>query len=420
MAMANAVAVSPKRGAPLGLDRIVMGGAVVALIVLVVLPVGSLFIGSFRGENGLSFDNFREALSGRLYVQALDQFADPRLMDRRHQRPDRRAARLGGRAHQRAGQGPDPDHGQPRLYLAALPHGDRLRQSVRPQRRPHQQIPARRARPAVPHLQHLLHEGPRAGHGAAHVSVRVPARGERAAIGRRVVRGSRANPRRQQMAHGADDYRAAGDAGDPVGRAARLRQFDRAVRIAGDHRPARPHRDAADAHLRLVRLSAGIRPRLRALARLRADHGRRAVPAAKLPRPALLRHARRQGLAPAACRSRARALGAVRLRRRGLRRRDRAALLGAARGVAEQVVGARILEEPDAAQLPFHPVRIRRDAARDPQQPRAGDARRPHRRLSRRHHRLDRSAHHAARAASARLRGAHSARAARHRHGGRA
>jgi iron(III) transport system permease protein len=67
----GAVAVPLRRNAPIGLERIVMGGAVAALIVLVVLPVGSLFIGSFQGESGLSLANFREALSGRLYVQAL-------------------------------------------------------------------------------------------------------------------------------------------------------------------------------------------------------------------------------------------------------------------------------------------------------------------------------------------------------------
>ena len=61
-------------------------------------------------------------------------------------------------------------------------------------------------------------------------------------------------------------HRAAGGAGDPVGHAARLRQRHRAVRLAGDHRPARPDRDAADPHLRAVRLSAGVRARLRAVA----------------------------------------------------------------------------------------------------------------------------------------------------------
>jgi iron(III) transport system permease protein len=56
----------------IGLDHVVMVGAVVCLVVLVVLPVGSLVLGSLKGESGLSFENFREALTGRLYVQALE------------------------------------------------------------------------------------------------------------------------------------------------------------------------------------------------------------------------------------------------------------------------------------------------------------------------------------------------------------
>lgn len=55
----------------IGLDHVVMAGAILCLVVLVVLPVGSLLWGSFKGEAGLSFENFREALTGRLYVQAL-------------------------------------------------------------------------------------------------------------------------------------------------------------------------------------------------------------------------------------------------------------------------------------------------------------------------------------------------------------
>jgi ABC-type Fe3+ transport system permease subunit len=55
----------------IGLDHVVMAAAVACLIVLVVLPVGSLILGSFKGEAGVTFDNFREALTGRLYVQAL-------------------------------------------------------------------------------------------------------------------------------------------------------------------------------------------------------------------------------------------------------------------------------------------------------------------------------------------------------------
>ena len=48
-----------------------MGAAVIALLVLVVLPLVFLLAGSFRGEEGLSLEHFNEAVSGRLYVQAL-------------------------------------------------------------------------------------------------------------------------------------------------------------------------------------------------------------------------------------------------------------------------------------------------------------------------------------------------------------
>jgi iron(III) transport system permease protein len=55
----------------LRLEHFVMGGAILSLIILVVLPLGSLLLGSVRGEHGLSLEHFSEVLSGRLYVQAL-------------------------------------------------------------------------------------------------------------------------------------------------------------------------------------------------------------------------------------------------------------------------------------------------------------------------------------------------------------
>src|SRR6476661_7878702 len=55
----------------LRLEHFVMGGAVVCLIVLVVLPLLSLLWGSVRGEGGLSLQHFEEVLSGRLYLTAL-------------------------------------------------------------------------------------------------------------------------------------------------------------------------------------------------------------------------------------------------------------------------------------------------------------------------------------------------------------
>src|SRR5262249_46053514 len=61
----------PRRRSRLRLEHFVMGGAILSLIVLVVLPLLSLLLGSVQGESGLSFQHFEEVLSGRLYVQAL-------------------------------------------------------------------------------------------------------------------------------------------------------------------------------------------------------------------------------------------------------------------------------------------------------------------------------------------------------------
>src|ERR1700710_1197446 len=54
----------------LPLEHLVMGGAVAALVILVVLPLMSLLFGSLRGEDGLSLEHFAEVLTGRLYVTA--------------------------------------------------------------------------------------------------------------------------------------------------------------------------------------------------------------------------------------------------------------------------------------------------------------------------------------------------------------
>jgi iron(III) transport system permease protein len=58
------------RGRP-RLETWVMAAAVAALAILVVLPLLFLLAGSFRGEEGLSLEHFTEALTGRLYLQAL-------------------------------------------------------------------------------------------------------------------------------------------------------------------------------------------------------------------------------------------------------------------------------------------------------------------------------------------------------------
>jgi iron(III) transport system permease protein len=55
----------------LRIEHVVMGGAIVCLIVLVVLPLVSLLIGSLRGETGIGLGNYGEVVTGRLYVSAL-------------------------------------------------------------------------------------------------------------------------------------------------------------------------------------------------------------------------------------------------------------------------------------------------------------------------------------------------------------
>lgn len=52
-------------------DRIAMALALLAILILVVFPIFSLLLGSMRADGGISIENFREALSGRLYVQAI-------------------------------------------------------------------------------------------------------------------------------------------------------------------------------------------------------------------------------------------------------------------------------------------------------------------------------------------------------------
>ena len=87
------------------------------------------------------------------------------------------------------------------------------------------------------------------------------------------------------------------------------------------------------------------------------------------------------------------ALGGARVRGAHLHRRDPVALFDLDRSVVLEVLGTGFLEGPDARELQVHPVRVQRHPARDPEQPRPGDRRRHDRGAARRHHRLDRSAH---------------------------
>ncbi len=54
------------------LEHLVMGGAMLALVVLVVLPLVSLVWGSVRNADGFTLDHFQRAFTNRLYYQALE------------------------------------------------------------------------------------------------------------------------------------------------------------------------------------------------------------------------------------------------------------------------------------------------------------------------------------------------------------
>src|SRR2546430_4229459 len=68
----RAVPLQKRPTRQLRLEHVVMGGAIAALIVLIVLPLVFLLIGSLKGEEGLSLGHFGEVVSGRLYVNALE------------------------------------------------------------------------------------------------------------------------------------------------------------------------------------------------------------------------------------------------------------------------------------------------------------------------------------------------------------
>ncbi len=71
-AAARAEAREGSPGAPrLRLEHVVTGGATVALVVLIVLPLLSLLWGSIAGEDALTASYFVRAVSNRLYLQAL-------------------------------------------------------------------------------------------------------------------------------------------------------------------------------------------------------------------------------------------------------------------------------------------------------------------------------------------------------------
>lgn len=74
-ARAIAAGARPRAGMPgarrIGFEQVVMGAAIVALIILIVLPLASLLLGSVTSKEGITVGNFTEALTGKLYTRAL-------------------------------------------------------------------------------------------------------------------------------------------------------------------------------------------------------------------------------------------------------------------------------------------------------------------------------------------------------------
>ncbi len=69
--MALASDLRPVRSGSSWIERGVTALAFLSLLILVVLPVGSLLLGSILSETGFSLEYFEEALTGRLYLRAL-------------------------------------------------------------------------------------------------------------------------------------------------------------------------------------------------------------------------------------------------------------------------------------------------------------------------------------------------------------
>ncbi len=119
---------------PFRAEHVAMALAGTALTVLVVLPLVSLVVASLTDEGRLTLGHFRDALSRRLYVQALKNslilgawtallsVAIGLPMAWAVSRTDVPAKAL------------HPRHRDDRVPHAALPHRDRLREPLQPER----------------------------------------------------------------------------------------------------------------------------------------------------------------------------------------------------------------------------------------------------------------------------------------------
>ena len=193
-------------------------------------------------------------------------------------------------------------------------------------------------------------------------------------VGRRLLRGGGADPRRQQAAHRAVDHRAAGRAGDPVGHAARLRQC--ASRCSARRRssgcPAASSRcRRASTRCSTIRRNTGSPPRCRwcfvlitvvALYLQRAFLARRSYVTlgGKGSRPQLMRA---RPVRAGCCSASSSLIFIVSIVA------PYATLIAVS---FSKSWGLEFWKGLTLAQLQVHPVRLQRHPARDPQQPDAG------------------------------------------------
>ena len=214
-------------------------------------------------------------------------------------------------------------------------------------------------------VQHLLARRADLRHLLLHLPLRVRAGRERARTHSRRPRGRVLHSRRPHVGDGAAHHHSAGAARGARRRAGRLPAGDDAVRLARDPRAARrlPHHDHQD--LEPVPVSAQARACRRRLDPAAGAHRAAAARRAPDPRPPLLRGGRRQAGGAAPHPPRCVEMGGA------CARPDRAGEPGvpalrrpAQRGVLEDRLAARLVQQFHAAQHQFRVLRIVRHQAR--------------------------------------------------------
>ena len=357
-----------------------MALAAIALTVLVVLPLTSLLLASVTEEGRADPRPLPRGAVPATLRPGPQELADPGRLDGAPERRRRAAHGLGGEPHRRAGEAVHPRHGDDRVPHAALPHRDRVREPLQPERGARQPVGPRRAGPAAAHVQHPLDGRAGPGHGAPHVPVRVPAGGERARVRRRVDGGVGPDPRGGAVADRAAPSPLPLVA--PAILAGALVAFVNAIALFGSQAiiglPG-PHLHPAHADLRALRPPAAVRAGVGALAGLR-----RASPSSRSRSSAATWPGARTS--PSAARATGRRSSRSAGRAGG---RSRSASGSSSWRCSRRTSrswpsplsrswGLDFWQNLTLAALPLHPLRVRRHPAGDREQPRASP-RRPRR-----------------------------------------